>query len=163
MVNNFIDFFLAVGFLLLYFLSFAVDLMQLLQSKPHTNNTSFIRFLIGKLALEDSPETPELWQSVGSVNYNLILRQEAWNRVVELWNWRICQWRLQIMKDLSVLSSKVSFFFIVSMKKTRWSVCNSVCFLLTIIYLKIIARKFLAPLNLTRTQVFYVYQTAKLL
>ena len=61
MVKNLINFFIAVSLLLLQFLGFAVSLLQLLQSEPHTTNPDFIRLLIGKLGLEDTPETPELW------------------------------------------------------------------------------------------------------
>ena len=68
MVSNLIDFFIAVGFLLSQFLVFAVDLLQLLQPKPYTTNTGFIRSLIGELGLEGCLEMPELWQSVGSAD-----------------------------------------------------------------------------------------------
>ena len=39
---------------------------------------------------------------------------------------------------------------------------NLICFALTIIYLKMIAKKFLDPPNLTKTQAFYIYKTTKI-
>ena len=119
MLKNFIDFFITVGFLLPQFLGLAVGFLQLLQPKPYTTNTSFVRLFINKLGLKGTPETPELWQSVGSADKHLVLRREAQKRGVEIWNWRICQWGLQTMKDSSVLSLKIGFFFIILLKKTR--------------------------------------------
>ena len=60
MVKNLINFFIAVGFLLLKFLGLVVGFLQLLQPKPLTINTEFINLLIGKLGLESTPKTPEL-------------------------------------------------------------------------------------------------------
>ena len=68
MVKNIIDFFIVVGLLFPQFLGLAVNLLQLLQPEPHTTNTGFIRLLIGELGSEVIPETPELWQSVGSAD-----------------------------------------------------------------------------------------------
>ena len=68
MVKNLIDFFITIGFLLSQFLGFAVGLLQLLQPEPYTTNTGFVRLLIGEFGLEGIPETPELWQSVGSAD-----------------------------------------------------------------------------------------------
>ena len=68
MVKNIINFFMVVGPLLPQFLGPAVGLLLLLQPEPHTTNTGFIRSLIGELGLEVIPETPELWQSVGSAD-----------------------------------------------------------------------------------------------
>ena len=56
MVKNLINFFITVGFLFPQFLGLVVDLLQLLQTKPHTINTSFIRLLIGELSLEGTPK-----------------------------------------------------------------------------------------------------------
>ena len=52
MVKNLINFFIAVGFLLLQSFGFAVGFLQLLQPKPYTINTDFIKPLISKLNLE---------------------------------------------------------------------------------------------------------------
>ena len=119
MVKNLINFFITVGLLLPQFLGLAVNLLQLLQSEPHTTNTGFVSLLIGELGLEGTPETPELWQSIGSADEDLVLGWEARKRGVETWNWCICQWGLQTMKALSVLSLKVGFFFIILLRKTR--------------------------------------------
>ena len=67
-MKNVINFFVAIGFLLPQFLGLAVGLLQLLQPKPHTTNTGFIRSFIGKLGLGVIQETPELWQSVSSAD-----------------------------------------------------------------------------------------------
>ena len=66
MVKNLINFFIVVGFLLPQVLSLVVSLLELLQPKPHTINTGFIRSLIGKLNLKDIPKTSKLLQSTGS-------------------------------------------------------------------------------------------------
>lgn len=60
MVKNFINFFIAVSFLLLQFLGFAVGLLQFMQLEPHITYISFIKLLIGKLSLEVTSKTPEL-------------------------------------------------------------------------------------------------------
>ena len=67
------------------------------------------------------------------------------------------------MKDLSVFSSKISFFFIISLKKMRYNVCSSICFALTIIYPKIITRKLLSPADLARTQALCIYESSKVI
>ena len=68
MIKNLINFFTIVGFLLPQFLGLTVGFPQLLQPEPDTTNTGFIRLLIGKLGLEDTPKTPELWQSISSAD-----------------------------------------------------------------------------------------------
>ena len=83
MVKNLIDFFIIVGLLLPQFLGFAVSLLQLLQPEPYTTNTGFVRSLIGKLGLEGSLKIPELWQSVGFADKNLVLGREAKKHGVE--------------------------------------------------------------------------------
>ena len=60
MVKNLIDFFITIGLLLPQFLGLTVGLLQLLQPKPHTINTGFVRSLINKLGLEGTSKTPEL-------------------------------------------------------------------------------------------------------
>ena len=118
-MKNVIDLFIAISLLLPQFLSLAIGLLQFLQFEPYTTNTSVIRLFIDKLGLEVILETLELWQSIGSVDEDLVLGQEAQKRGVETWNWRIYQWKLQKMKDLSVFSLKTGFFFIILLKKTR--------------------------------------------
>ena len=61
MVKNFINFFIAVGFLLSQILGLAVGFLQLLEPKPYTTNTGFTKSLIGKLGLKVISETPKLW------------------------------------------------------------------------------------------------------
>ena len=68
MVKNVINIFVAVGFLLHQFLSLAVSLLQLLRPEPYTNNTGFIRLLIGELSSEVILDLPKLWQNIGSTN-----------------------------------------------------------------------------------------------
>ena len=60
-MKNLIDFFIAIDFLLSQFLDLVVSLLQLLQPKFHTTNTSFIRSFTSELGLKDTPEMPELW------------------------------------------------------------------------------------------------------
>ena len=68
MVKNLFDFFIAVGLLFSQFLDLAIDLLQFLQPKPYTTNTGFIKSFIGKLNSKGILKTPELWQSIGSIN-----------------------------------------------------------------------------------------------
>ena len=68
MMKNLNNLFLAVGFLLPQFLDLDINLLQLLSPEPHIINLGFIRSLIGKLNLGNSPKTPELWQSIDSVD-----------------------------------------------------------------------------------------------
>ena len=83
-VRNVIDFFIAgLKACLAYSLGLAVVLLQLVQPEPYTTNTGFIKLLISKLGLEDTPKTPELWQSVGSADEELMLGREARKRGVE--------------------------------------------------------------------------------
>ena len=77
MVKNLINFFITVGFLLPQFLGLEIDLLQLLQLEPYTTNTSFVKLFIGKLGLENTLEMPELWQSVGFLDKDLVLGREA--------------------------------------------------------------------------------------
>ena len=77
MVKNLIDFFITVSLLLPQFLGLEVGLLQLLQPEPHTTNTGFVRSLIGVLGLKSTSETPELWQSVGFADEDLMLGQET--------------------------------------------------------------------------------------
>ena len=86
MVKILIDFFIAVGFLLPQFLGLAVGFLRLLQPEPHITNTGFIELLISKLGLEGIPKTPELWQSGGSADEDLVLGREAQKRGVETLN-----------------------------------------------------------------------------
>ena len=60
MIKNLIDFFIAVGFLLLQFLCLANGFLKFLQLKPYTINTGFIKFLIGKFRSDNILETAEL-------------------------------------------------------------------------------------------------------
>ena len=77
MVKNFINFIIAVGFLLRQSLDLVVGLLHLLQSELHVTNISFIKSFIRELNSEDISETLELWQSVSSTNEDLILEQKA--------------------------------------------------------------------------------------
>ena len=76
-MKNVINFFIAVGLLLPQFLSLAVGFLQLLQPKLYITNTGFIRLLIGELGSEVIPKTPELWQSIGSADEDLMLRRKS--------------------------------------------------------------------------------------
>ena len=67
------------------------------------------------------------------------------------------------MKDSSVLSSKVGFFFIILLRETRQSVCSSICFSLTIIDLKRIARKLLSLADLAKTQALCIHESSTII
>ena len=82
MVKNLINFFINDGLLLPQLLGLAVGLLQLLQPEPHTTNTGFIRLLISELGSKGTPEMPELWQSVGSADKDLVLGKRLKNAVL---------------------------------------------------------------------------------
>ena len=48
-----------------------------------------------------------------------MLKQKAWNRDVEFWNWSIYYEKMETMNDLSIFSSKIGSFFIILLKKMR--------------------------------------------
>ena len=68
MMKNLINFFIAIGFLLLQFLSFTIGLLQLLQLEPYTTNTGFRRSFISKHGSKGILKMPKLWQSIGSAD-----------------------------------------------------------------------------------------------
>ena len=74
MIKNLIDFFIAISFLLPQSLSFAVGLLEFLQRKPHIINIGFIKSVISKLDLKRISEILKLWQSIGSLDWDLVLR-----------------------------------------------------------------------------------------
>ena len=76
MVNNLINFLIAISFLLPELFVLAFDLSQLLQLDPHIINTNFIMFLIAGVDSKDILEIPELWHSIGSADKDLLLRWE---------------------------------------------------------------------------------------
>ena len=54
------------------------------------------------------------------------------------------------MKNLGVFSSKLFFLIMTPLKKAKKCVCSSICLALTVINPKLIPRKFLGPLDLTK-------------
>ena len=66
------------------------------------------------------------------------------------------------MKNSSIVSSKIGFFFIISLKKTRLGVCSSVCFSWKRIDPKIILAKLLRPLDLAKTQALCIHEMTKI-
>ena len=68
MVKNLINFWIAIAFLFPQFLGLAIGFLQLLQPKPYTTKTDFIRSLIGKFGLKSIEEILELWQNIDFVD-----------------------------------------------------------------------------------------------
>ena len=75
MVKNLINFFIAICLLLPQFLVLAFGLLQFLQPESHSINISFMRLLIGKFGSEVISKTSELLQSIGSADWDLVLRR----------------------------------------------------------------------------------------
>ena len=66
------------------------------------------------------------------------------------------------MKDLSVFSLVFYLLIIISLKKLKYCICNSIWLALTIINAKIILEKFQNIIALSKAQTFYIYKTAKI-
>ena len=64
------------------------------------------------------------------------------------------------MKNLSVLSSKLFFFILVSLKKTRQCICSPIRLALTIINPKIIFKELLGPTDLPGAQTLRIDEAA---
>ena len=62
------------------------------------------------------------------------------------------------MKNLSVLGSKLFFLIQAFLKEMRECICNSICFTLTIIDLKMVIRELLGSAKLTRAQTFCIHE-----
>lgn len=58
--------------------------------------------------------------------------------------------KLEIIKTSIIFSSKIRFFFINFLNKSRYNIYNAACFFLKIINLKIIIENFLDSTNLAR-------------
>lgn len=68
-----------------------------------------------------------------------------------------------MMKNLSILSSKLFVFIRTPLKKAKTSICNSISFALLIIDPKMIFKKLLGLSDLSRAQVLYIYKPAKVI
>lgn len=62
-------------------------------------------------------------------------------------------------KNSSILNSKISLFFILSLKKARQSVYSSVCLTLTIIFSKMVIIQLPGPENSLKTRAFCIPET----
>ena len=66
------------------------------------------------------------------------------------------------MKNLRILSLKLFFLIITSLKITRQCICSTICVTVIIIYLNIIVKKLLCLSNLTKTRVFCFYKIMRI-
>ena len=66
------------------------------------------------------------------------------------------------MKDLSDFSSNICFFFIILLKTMKYTVYSFVCLIPATIYLKMIPREFLDPIELARTQTLCIHKITKI-
>ena len=62
-----------------------------------------------------------------------------------------------MMENLSVLSSKLFFFILTSLKEAKESICSPVGLALTIIDLEMISGELLSPTDLFRAQALRIY------
>ena len=62
------------------------------------------------------------------------------------------------MKNVSVLSLKLFFFLLVSLRKTKQYIGSLICLALTIIDTKMILRKLLGPTDLPGAQTLYIHE-----
>ena len=68
---------------------------------------------------------------------------------------------VQTISNLSSLSLNFFFSIVILLTKAKQSGCNFINFLLIIINLEVIIKKFLNLKNLIRAQIFYVYKLIK--
>ena len=68
-----------------------------------------------------------------------------------------------MIKNLSILILKDFFLSLAFLWEAKQSISCNICFFLTIIYLEMILREFLGSTNLTKTQVFHIYKSAKVI
>ena len=67
------------------------------------------------------------------------------------------------MKNLSVFSLKLFFFFDTLLKEARESICSSVGLVLSIINTKIILEKLFGSPDLSRAQTLYIHKMTKVI
>lgn len=73
-VKNFLNFFIAIlKALMLWFLAFKINLLQLLQPELYATNIGFIKFFIGQLGFKTVLKTLELGQYISLINKKLVL------------------------------------------------------------------------------------------
>ena len=65
------------------------------------------------------------------------------------------------MKDLGILSLKLFFFIVASLREVKVGVCNFICLALMIVNPKMVSRKLLGLLDLTRAQAFHIHKPTK--
>ena len=63
-----------------------------------------------------------------------------------------------MIQDLSILSLKLLFLIKILLQKARQNFCYSICFILTIIDLKMIIRELFGPTNLTKDKTLCIYK-----
>ena len=67
------------------------------------------------------------------------------------------------MKNLGIFSLKVFFFGWAFLGIARQGICSCICFVLAVIDLEVITRKFSSPADLFGAQVFCIYETTKII
>ena len=103
----------------------------------------------------------KLRENVGSADKKLMEKYCAWLKQGETCKTYTCQWGLQKMKNLSILSLKLFFLFETSLWEAKQSVCSSIGLALAIINLKMVSRKLLGPPDLIKAQTLYIYKLTK--
>ena len=67
------------------------------------------------------------------------------------------------MENLGVLSLKLFFFIITSLRKAKEGVCSTICLVLTIINSKMIPRELLGLPNLVRAQTLRIHKSTEVI
>lgn len=67
------------------------------------------------------------------------------------------------MKNLRILIFKYFFFRLASLREVKQSISRSISFFLTIFDLKMISKKILSSVNLTKTQAFLIHELTKVI
>lgn len=66
------------------------------------------------------------------------------------------------MEDVNILDSKGLFLVRVLLQKAEKGINDGVSFTLSIIYVKVISKKFLDPANLVRSQILFIHKLIKI-
>ena len=65
------------------------------------------------------------------------------------------------MKNLAILSLELIFLILASLRKPRQSICSCICFVLTLVDLKMVSRELLGLADLSGAQSLCIHETTK--
>ena len=120
----------------------------------HSSNICIVGIVLSYLTLDKVSEFVELKKSSCSTYEDLVEKKELTYCKARYFG----QQGLQVVQDFYVLSSKNPFLVSTPMRVLRQSVSSSICFVLAVVNLEVVTKKFLSPANLSRAQTLHVYK-----